>query len=126
MDDVVLEPWPLRGTKPTEPTPPLTKAIADAAERVSAERVVRQIARTERMSLAGKMAALTERATKFNTDTETALDRIADKVTKAEAKRDAAEEKHHAYYDGIVAGIDESVKVIDRLSNGPLPQGGGS
>ena len=92
------------------------------ADRLEAYRVGLKEGR--RMSLAGKMAALTERAAKFNTDTEAALDRIGDKVTAAEKKRDTAEEKHHGYYDTIIAGVDESVKVIDRLSNGPLPGDG--
>jgi hypothetical protein len=126
MNDFLLEPWPLRGTKADEPTPTITRAIADAADRVVAERVVKVIVRENRMSLAGKMAALTERATKFNTDTEAVLDGIAAKVSAAETKRDAAKDRHHAYYDTIIKGVDDSVAVIDRLSNGPLPDDGKS
>lgn len=51
MDDVVLEPWPLRGTKPTEPTPPLTKAIESATERLTAERVILTAVRENKMPL---------------------------------------------------------------------------
>lgn len=72
------------------------------------------------MSLKGKMAALTERAVDFNTATEKALDGIAEKIAAAERKREEAVPKHHGYYDGIIRGIDDSVAVIDRLSNGPL------
>jgi len=35
-----------------------------------------------------------------------------------------AAEKHHGYYDGIISTVDDSVEVIDRLSNGPLGQDG--
>lgn len=73
-----------------------------------------------RMSLKGKMAALTERAQDFTKTTEAGLDALSEKITLAESKREAALEKHHGYYDGIVAGIEESVAVIDRLSNVPL------
>jgi hypothetical protein len=73
-----------------------------------------------RMSLVGKMAALTESAQAFNRDTEKVLDDIAAKIQTALKKRDEAEARHHAYYDGVIKGIDDSVAVIDRLSNGPL------
>jgi hypothetical protein len=76
-----------------------------------------------RMSLKGKMAALTERAQDFTKATETGLDALSEKIAAAEAKREAALEKHHGYYDGIIAGIEESVTVIDRLTNLPLDKG---
>lgn len=76
------------------------------------------------MSLSGKMAALTERAQDFSKSTETVLDGIAAKITTAEAKRDAAAEKHHGFYDNIIKGVEDSVTVIDRLSNSPLETGG--
>jgi hypothetical protein len=79
-----------------------------------------------RMSLVGKMAALTERAQEFNKETETALDKIADNIELARKKRDEAAARHHAYYDGVIKGIDDSVAVIDRLSNGPLDGSSGS
>lgn len=78
------------------------------------------------MSLLGKMNALTERAQDFTKDTETALDSLAAKIGESEKKRETALAKHHAYYDAIGKGIDESVVVIDRLSNGPLDGGSGS
>lgn len=45
----VLEPWPLRGTESGEPTPSITKAISDAADRLADERLVRSILRKNRM-----------------------------------------------------------------------------
>ena len=117
MSDLLIEPW----RKP-EAKPDITEAIADAADRVTAVRVV--IQREKRLSLAGKMAALTERANDFTRDTEKVLDGIAEKITAAEAKRDLAKEKHHGYYDGIVKGIEDSITAIDRLSNCPLSEGG--
>ena len=72
------------------------------------------------MSLLGKMQHLTEAAQKFNDDTEAVLDGIATKIAVGAAKRDAAAAKHHGYYDAIIAGVDASTEVIDRLSNGPL------
>lgn len=76
------------------------------------------------MSLMGKMAHLTESAQDFHKSTEATLDGIAAKIETAKAKRDAAAEKHHGYYDTIIKGVDDSVEVIDRLSNAPLPEGG--
>lgn len=125
-NDILLEPWPLRGTQPDEPTPPLATAISDATDRIVAERVVKALVRENRMSLLGKMKALTESAEDFTKETGDVLDGIAEKIAKAKLKRDAAKDKHHAYYDTIIQGVDESVVVIDRLSNGPLPEGGGN
>lgn len=70
------------------------------------------------------MAALTESAQDFSTSTEAVLDGIAEKIALAKTKRDAAADKHHGFYDGIIKGVDESVAVIDRLSNGPLSEDG--
>lgn len=100
------------------------KAIDSAADRIVTARVLTTIARDQRMSLTGKMAALTERAQDFHRKTEGVLDGIAEKIAKAETKRDDAAEKHHGYYDAIIKGVDDSVAVIDRLSNGPLGEGG--
>jgi hypothetical protein len=103
----------------------ITHELGELTDRVTALRVVSKMQREGRLSLSGKMAALTERAQDFHHKTEAVLDGIGEKITAAEAKRDAAKEKHHAYYDGIIAGVDESVSVIDRLSNGaPLGEGG--
>lgn len=113
---LLLEPWLNR--------PNITQAIADASDKITALRVVTKMQREGRLSLAGKMAALTERASAFNSKTETVLDGISDKIAKAEAKRDTAAEKHHGYYDSIIKGVDDSVAVIDRLSNGPLSEDG--
>ena len=78
----------------------------------------------KRMSLLGKLQHLTEEAQSFNTETEQVLDGISEKIKLGRARRDIAKDKHHAYYDGIIAGVEESVTVIDRLSNGPLPEDG--
>ncbi len=72
------------------------------------------------MSLLGKLQHLTDSAQEFHKETETDLDGIAEKIATGRAKRKVAVEKHHAYYDAIIAGVDESTAVIDRLSNGPL------
>ena len=103
----------------------ITAAVADAADRITAVRVVTQMVKEgKRMSLLGKMKALTESAQDFNKETETVLDGIADKIAAAKVKRTAAAEKHHGYYDGLIKGIEDSVVVIDRLSNGPLDSDG--
>ncbi len=102
----------------------ITHELAELTDRVTAARVVTTMQREARLSLTGKMAALTERAQDFHKKTESVLDSIGEKITKAEAKRDIAADKHHAYYDGIIAGVDDSLAVIDRLSNGPLSEGG--
>ena len=102
------------------PQPDNTKAVADAADRITAYRVVNEMARSDKMSLLGKMKHLTETAQDFHRETEAALDAIAEKIEAGRQKRDEATAKHHAYYDAIIAGVDESTKVIDRLSNGPL------
>lgn len=78
----------------------------------------------KRMSLFGKMAALTESAQDFHKKTEEALDGIAEKIAVATEKREDAVAKHHGYYDAIIKGVDDSVSVIDRLSNAPLGEDG--
>lgn len=100
-----------------------SEEIAHVTDRIVAERILTNIAREKRLSLAGKMAALTESAQDFNRDTEAVLDGIAEKIVTAKSKRDVAAEKHHGYYDTIIKGVDDSVAVIDRLSNGPLSEG---
>lgn len=117
---VQLEPWPLKGTDAGEPTPEITRAISDATDRLTAERVVRGAVREKRMSLLGKMRHLTDSAQDFHKETEAVLDGIAEKIATGRTKRDEAAAKHHAYYDAIISGVDESTAVIDRLSNGPL------
>jgi hypothetical protein len=125
VNDVLLDPWPLRGTQPNEPTPEITNAIDAAADRIVAERVVKALVRENRMSLLGKMKALTESASEFNKTTELALDGIAEKIETAKVKRSAAVDKHHGYYDTLIKGIEESTEVIDKLSNGaPLDEDG--
>jgi hypothetical protein len=104
--------------------PDITFELSELTDRVTAARVVNKLQREGRLSLSGKMAALTERAQDFHKKTETVLDGISEKITTAEAKRDTAAEKHHNYYDGVIAGVDESIAVIDRLSNAPLGEGG--
>ncbi len=92
------------------------------ADRIEAYRV--GLREGKRMSLLGKLAHLTADADKFTEETVQVLDGIAEKIALARARRDVAKEKHHGYYDGIIKGVEESVTVIDRLSNGPLPEGG--
>lgn len=98
--------------------------VSELTDRVVAYRVVTTMQREGRLSLTGKMAALTDRAQDFHKKTESVLDGNAEKISHAESRRDTAADKHHSYYDGIIAGVDDSVAVIDRLSNGPLPEGG--
>jgi hypothetical protein len=102
----------------------LTHELSELTDRVTARRVVTVMAREGRLSLSGKLAALTESAHDFNKQTEAVLDGIAAKIVTAKIKRDAAAEKHHGYYDEIIKGVDESSAVIDRLSNGPLHEDG--
>lgn len=76
------------------------------------------------MSLLGKLSHLTEDAQKFNDETVMVLDGIGEKIAVARTKRDVAKDKHHGYYDTIIKGVEDSVEVINRLSNGPLSEGG--
>lgn len=78
------------------------------------------------MSVLGKIDALTADATEFNQTTPAVLDGIAAKIAVARSKRDELAAKHHAYYDGIIKGADESIAVVDRLSNVPLGDGSAS
>lgn len=124
MPDALLEPWrpALGSAQPVEAERIAdTQVLADTADRITAARVARVVGREMKtMSLLGKMAHLTESAQDFHKETEAVLDGIAEKIAVGKAKRDEAARKHHAYYDTIIAGVDESTKVIDRLSNGPL------
>jgi hypothetical protein len=119
------DPIPVATVPPPE-TPVEAKLIVDpgvldaTTDRIVAKRVMTDIARNERMSLLGKLAHLTEEAQDFHRETEQDLDGISEKIALGREKRKAAVEKHHGYYDAIIAGVDESTKVIDRLSNGPL------
>lgn len=106
-------------------TDDITAAVSDAADRITAARVMLRLRREGRdMSLLGKMAHLTESAQDFTRETEAVLDGIAEKIKVAKQKRDIAKDRHHGYYDAIITGVDESVQVIDRLSNSPLPENG--
>lgn len=141
--DFVLEPWKQPIPVATVPLPPrsepepileqqivtepdvLNAMSASLAAHTGLRSVARDI-REGKLSLTGRMAALTERAQDFHKKTEGVLDEIEAKINKADTKLNVAAEKHHGYYDGIIAGVDESVAVVDRLSNGPLPEDGGS
>jgi hypothetical protein len=94
---------------------PHTRAI-----QVAHDLIVAHTGKPAPMSLLGKLNALTERAQDFTKATGDSLDALSEKIVAAERKRETAMQKHHAYYDAIGKGIDESVAVIDRLSNGPL------
>lgn len=94
------------------------KAVDAATDRIVAYR--EGIREGKKMSLLGKMQHLTESAQDFHKQTDGALDGIADKIATANKKRDEAVVKHHTYYDTIIKGVDESLEVIERLSNGPL------
>lgn len=117
---------PRREPETPPPLPEPSPAFESLTDRVIIQRVLTEMKREGKLSLTGKMAALTESALDFTKETETVLDGIAEKIATARTKRDAAKEKHHAYYDTIISGVEDSVKVIDRLSNGPLPEGGQS
>lgn len=120
--DILLEPW--RKPIAEEATAAAIKGVTTAASiSVNSERIVAYregLQEGRRMSLMGKMKALTESAEQFNSETESVLDEIAEKITSAKVKRTAAAAKHHTYYDGLTKAIEDSVVVIDRLSNGPL------
>lgn len=133
----MLEPWrkTIPGATVPRPEPPsdvphaVTSAdhIDQATDRIVTARVLTHVAievREGRMSLTGRMAHLTERARDFHKKTEGVLEAIEEKINKADTKLNIASEKHHNYYDGIIGGIDESVAVVDRLSNGPLSEDG--
>ena len=104
------------------------KGVTDAAsieknaDKIEAYRV--GLVEGRKMSLLGKMAHLTESATEFHKETEAVLDGISEKIALGKRKRDEAAAKHHGYYDTIIAGVDASTEVIDRLSNGPLHEDG--
>lgn len=103
----------------------ITLALAARTDSLVIERLLRRKGFRD-MSLLGKMKHLTEAAQDFHKETEAALDGIAEKIQTGRNKREEAVQKHHAYYDAIIAGVDESTSVIDRLSNGPLHDDGGS
>ena len=122
MSGVFLEPWRKQDEAPE--TQRAVRAVTTAATidgnatRIQAYR--QGIQEGKRMSLLGKMQHLTEAATDFHKETEAVLDGIAAKIATGKQKRDEAAAKHHGYYDAIIAGVDQSTEVIDRLSNGPL------
>lgn len=120
----VLEPWPLPRPEPDKPAKPIEQAINDATDQIVAERVVKSLIRERKMSLIGKLAHLSERAQDFHAETEKTLDGIAQKIDTASKKRDDIAARHHDYYDAIIKGVDQSIEVIDRLSNSPLPDDG--
>src|SRR5260370_38159340 len=95
--------------------PDITHELSELTDRVTAFRVVTTMQREGRLSLTGKMAALTDRAQQFHKKTESVLDGIAEKISKAEAKRDVAADKNHSCSDGTIAGVDNTATVIIRL-----------
>lgn len=78
------------------------------------------------MSQLGRLEALTARQNDLSKKTDEVLDGIEEKVNKYETKLNVAEGKHHAHYDKLIEGMEQSIVVIDRLSNGPLPDDGGN
>lgn len=126
MTDILIEPWkqhPVTSAKPDDAAREIRAVTSEKTIRANADRLagVRQgIKEGKRMSLLGKMKHLTEEAQDFHKETEVDLDGIAEKIATGRTKRKEAVAKHHAYYDAIIAGVDESTQVIDRLSNGPL------
>lgn len=100
----------------------ITQALSDRADSLIIERLL--IKKGMPVSLLGKMKALTESAEDFTKETHATFDGIAAKIQAAKKKRDVAAARHHGYYDGIIAGVDESVEAIDRLSNLPLENDG--
>src|SRR5487761_418221 len=92
-------------------------ALDAGADQIVAARVLTIIARDRKMSLLGKLQHLTEEAQHFHEETELTLDAISEKIAEGRRKRDQASQKHHAYYDAIISGVEESTKVIERLSN---------
>lgn len=127
MFDLLVEPWRRHETqRPRDVSEALvtTSELAHVTDRIVTARILTNIAREKKLSLSGKLAALTESAQDFHKGTEAVLDGIASKIKTATLKRDIAAEKHHGFYDGIIKGVDESTAVIDRLSNGPLSEDG--
>ena len=120
--DVLLEPWhkPVAEDATTAAVKGVTttNAISVNADRIQAYRVGIQEGR--RMSQLERMVALTARQGDLSKKTDKVLDGIEDKCNKYETKLNAAEEKHHGYYDKLIGSMDDSIVVIDRLSNGPL------
>lgn len=130
LSDLPLEPW--RKQHPSiQREIDLRVAAARTERTIEASKKLDAVLEAgikegRRMSLLGKMKALTESAEDFTKETGDVLDGIATKIATARTKRDAAAEKHHLYYDGIIQGVDDSVTVIDRLSNLPLGDDGKS
>jgi hypothetical protein len=131
--DLLLEPWPLRGARSSEDLRPTERALRGVTnpntidhntDRIRA--FAAGVREGKRMSLLGKLQHLTEDAEAFSKETSDDLDGIAAKIALAREKKATAKAKHHAYYDTIIKGVDESVAVIDRLSNGPLSGDGGN
>ena len=124
--DILLEPWPRRGLPPE--TKAAVKGVTDPAtinvntDRIAAYRTGLQEGR--RMSQIGRLEALNARQTDLSKKTDKVLDGIEEKCNKYETKLNAAEEKHHGYYDKLIGSMDDSIVVIDRLSNGPLSDAG--
>lgn len=125
-NDLLLEPWPAKRPRDVSEALVTTEEIAHVTDRIVTARILTNIARENRLSLTGKMSALTESAQEFHKGTEAVLDGIAAKIALAKTKRDAAAQKHHGFYDEIIKGVEESTAVIDRLSNGPLHEDGES
>ena len=72
------------------------------------------------MSLAGKLAALTEAAQDFNKETESQLDGLMQRLVDLRRKRDAATQLHQAHLTEVEKGIDLAADVVTRLANVPL------
>lgn len=122
MPDIILEPW----KKPASTDDAAREIRAVTSQKIIEANAIRLSGLTDgikegkRMSLLGKMKHLTEEAQDFHKETEADLDGISAKIATAREKKKAAVAKHHDYYDAVIAGVNESTKVIDRLSNGPL------
>ena len=116
MTDVLLEPWPLRGTAPDESTPPITKAIDDAVERLIAERVVKTIVREHKMS---KLGSIADRIKMKKEAHDKKADEWAARLDAIDKREPAAFAISDAVIDERDADLKEMEDTMRTLSNLP-------
>jgi hypothetical protein len=116
-DDILLEPWPYKQPEPSAAKPDITKAVADATDRVVAARVVHQMIREGRVS---KLAAIADRIK----EKKLAYDKKADEWAQRLDALERREPDAFAVGDSVVSeretdlsDMESTMKAISNLPN---------
>lgn len=126
MTDLLLEPWPLRGTGPHEPTPTITTAIQSATDRLTTERGVRAIIREGLVSSTPNLDGLQNVFANFTTRVDGLAKKLADRMQSVGDYTENAVTKFGNGVDKIEATAKAIDNAANQMTNGGPPLAGSS